>query len=118
MILSCPGGDETRHTVDAEVIRRLGPNGYLINVSRGSVVDETALVHALKSGILGGAALDVYEGEPLPHPELCTLPNTLLTPHIGSGTHETRLAMLRLALDNIRNVLGGLKPLTPVPTQS
>ena len=114
LVVCCPGGESTRHLVDAEVLSRLGPSGYLINVSRGSVVDQAALIAALKNGSLRGAALDVFETEPVVDPVLRQLPNTVLSPHAGSATQETRYRMLRLALDNIHRVLGGQSALTPV----
>lgn len=116
LVVCCSGGPQTRHLVDAAVIAALGPGGFLVNVSRGSVVDEAALTEALASGRLRGAALDVFADEPLEqHSRLAQLPNTLLSPHAGSATHETRAAMLRLALDNLHAVLRGDPPLTPVP---
>jgi glyoxylate reductase len=88
---------------------------YLINTSRGPVVDEGALAWALKNRLIAGAALDVYEQEPIVHPELLTLENVLLAPHMASGTTETRTAMADLAVRNVIAVLGGQRPLTPVP---
>jgi glyoxylate reductase len=89
-------------------------SAYLINTSRGPVVDEAALVWALKNRIIAGAALDVYENEPRVHPELMTLENVVLAPHLGSATTETRTAMAGLAVDNVIAVLSGNPPLTPV----
>jgi lactate dehydrogenase-like 2-hydroxyacid dehydrogenase len=79
----------------------LGPNGYLINIARGSVVDETALLYALQHKKIAGAALDVFENEPNPNAAFLNLDNVLLTPHIGSATSETRIAMTNLAVDNL-----------------
>jgi lactate dehydrogenase-like 2-hydroxyacid dehydrogenase len=100
LVLSCPATDETRHLVDRHVLERLGPEGYLINVSRGSVVDEVALIAALSNGTIAGAALDVFAMEPNFDPRFITLQNVVLSPHSTSITHETRAAMLaRLTRD-------------------
>lgn len=115
LVVCCPGGEKTRHLIDAQVLDRLGPQGFLVNVSRGTVVDERALTDALTDGKIRGAALDVFEAEPLVNSPLAKLPNVVLTPHAGSATEETRQAMLRLALDNIHRVLAGQSALTPVP---
>ena len=109
------GGDSTRHLVDAEVLQALGPDGILINVSRGSVVDEQALVDALRTNTILSAGLDVFEHEPKVHPDLLTLPNAVLLPHVGSATMPTRTAMGNLVVDNLRNWLAHGTPLTPVP---
>lgn len=101
LIVITPGSAETTGLVNAGVIEALGPEGALVNVARGAVVDEAALVAALKAGKLGGAALDVFEDEPRPHPDLLTMPNTLLSPHQGSATTRTRNAMAQLVVDNI-----------------
>lgn len=107
LIVVTPGTPETTGMVNAEVIAALGPEGALVNVARGAVVDEAAAVDALKSGALGGAALDVFEDEPKPHPDLLTMPNTVLSPHQGSATHKTRAAMGQLVVDNIKAHLAG-----------
>jgi lactate dehydrogenase-like 2-hydroxyacid dehydrogenase len=104
----------TRHIVDRSVIAALGPQGMVINVSRAANIDETALLDALESGALGGAALDVFEGEPALNPRFVALPNVLLQPHIGSGTVETRKAMGLLMRDNLSAHFAGLPLLTPV----
>ncbi len=110
-----PGGDATRHLVDADVMEALGPEGVLVNVGRGSTVDENALITALSTGKLGFAGLDVFEDEPhIPKP-LRALPNVILTPHIGSATVETRRAMGDLAIDNLVHHAQTEKMLTPVP---
>ena len=114
LFICCRGGDSTRKLINASVLEALGPDGFLINMSRGSVVDEPALIHALQTGRIQGAGLDVYEGEPDIAPAFLTLPNTVLMPHIGSATRETRAVMLRLTLDNLHAVLGGGAALTPV----
>jgi lactate dehydrogenase-like 2-hydroxyacid dehydrogenase len=96
------------------VLRALGPRGILVNVARGSVVDEAALLRCLETGVLGGAALDVFEDEPRVGPALRAREDVVLTPHIGSATLETRAAMSRLTLDNLREHFAGRPPLTPV----
>jgi lactate dehydrogenase-like 2-hydroxyacid dehydrogenase len=114
LVLSCPGGEKTHHLINAAVLERLGPNGFLINVARGTVVDEAALVAALENKTLRGAAMDVFEKEPLADSRLMQMNNVILTPHMGSATEETRRIMLRLALDNIHHVLNNKAALTPV----
>jgi len=114
LVVACPGGEVTRNLVDRSVLDALGPQGVLINVSRGSVVDEPALVSALQDGRLGGAGLDVYAHEPQVPAELLELPNVVLLPHIGSATEETRLAMEGLVLDNLRAFLERGEMLTAV----
>jgi len=113
MVLCCAGGTDTHHLINAEVLQALGA-GYLVNMARGSVVDEGALLHALTRGTLRGAALDVFEVEPLDNPVLRSLPNVVLSPHAGSATTDTRQGMLQLALDNLHAVLSGDEPLSPV----
>jgi len=105
---------ETRHLIDQPALARMKRSAYLINVSRGPVVDEAALVWALKNRLIAGAALDVYEEEPRVHPDLLTLENVLLAPHLGSATTETRTAMAALAVSNVLAVLSGKPPLTAV----
>ena len=104
----------TRHIVNADVLRALGPQGMVINVSRAANIDEEALLQALASGTLGSAALDVFEGEPALNPRFLSLPNVLLQPHIGSGTVETRKAMGQMMRDNLSAHFAGLPLLTPV----
>ncbi|MEM6826181.1 MAG: 2-hydroxyacid dehydrogenase [Pseudomonadota bacterium] len=115
LIVITPGGSETRHLVNRPVLDALGPEGILINVARGSVVDEDALVSALVDGRLGGAGLDVFADEPTIPEAIKSLENVVLTPHIGSATYETRAAMGDLVCDNLIKWLqdGTLK--TPVP---
>ena len=113
--LHLPLTDETRHLIDRTALARMRRSAYLINTSRGPVVDEEALVWALREGIIAGAGLDVYEDEPKVHPGLLTLENVVLAPHLGSGTVETRTAMAELAARNAAAVLGGQPPITPVP---
>src|SRR5206468_505118 len=109
------GGGGTRHLVNADVIEALGPEGILINVSRGSVVDEAAVAAALKEGKLLGAGLDVFEREPHVLPALLECNNAVLTPHTGSATASTRKAMGDLVLANLRAYFDGRALLTPVP---
>ncbi len=114
LVVICPGGEATRHLVNEKVLRALGPKGILINVARGSVVDEEALVRVLKEGGLGGAALDVFQKEPNVPTELFTMDNVVLTPHVGSATFETRTDMGNLTIANLRAHLQGKPLLTPV----
>lgn len=109
MIVICPGGAETKGIVTAEVIKALGKKGTLVNVARGSVIDEPALVTALKDGTLGAAGLDVFADEPKVPEELFALENVTLLPHLGSATHETRKAMAELVVANLRAHLKGEK---------
>ena len=110
----CPLTPQTRHLINQAALARMKRSAYLINTSRGPVVDEAALAWALKNGIISGAALDVYEEEPTVHPDLVTLENVVLTPHLGSATTETRTAMADLAVRNAVAVLTGQSPLTHV----
>jgi len=112
--LHVPLTPETRHLIDKRALTRMKRSAYLINTSRGPVVDEEALAWALEHRLIAGAALDVYEREPEVHPALLPLENVLLVPHLGSGTVETRTAMADLAVDNVVAVLNGNPPLTPV----
>jgi glyoxylate reductase len=113
--LHVPLTPETTHLIDKRALTRMKRSAYLINTARGPVVDEAALAWALQHHLLAGAALDVYEHEPAVHPDLLSLENVMLVPHLGSGTTETRTAMADLAADNVLAVLGGRPPLTPVP---
>ena len=112
--LHVPLTPATRHLVDRRVILRMKRRAYLVNTSRGPVVDEAALAWALREGLIAGAALDVYEQEPRVHPDLLGLENVVLAPHLGSATVETRTAMADLAARNVLAVLSGSPPLTPV----
>lgn len=114
LVLSLPGGPATDKLVDARILAALGPHGYLINIARGSVVDEPALVAALQAGTLGGAGLDVFAEEPEVPAALLTLDNVVLTPHLGSGTHETRQAMADLVLANVARYFAEGRLVTPV----
>jgi phosphoglycerate dehydrogenase-like enzyme len=98
-----------------DVLKALGPKGILVNVARGSVVDEAALIDALEQGVIGGAGLDVFENEPQVPERLRALPQVVLTPHIGSGTAQTRQAMADLAVANLREHFAGRPLPTPVP---
>jgi lactate dehydrogenase-like 2-hydroxyacid dehydrogenase len=115
LVLITPGGAGTRHLVNAQVLQALGPKGILVNVARGSVVDEAALIDALEGGVIGGAALDVFEDEPRVPQRLMDLPQVVLVPHIGSATGQTRQAMADLAFGNVREHFAGRSVLTPVP---
>ncbi len=113
--LHVPMSQETKHLIDKTALARMKRNAYLINTSRGPVVDEAALAWALKERLIAGAALDVYEKEPEVHPALVSLENVLLIPHLASATTETRTAMADLAVSNAIAVLNGQAPITPVP---
>lgn len=115
LVVITPGGEATRHMIDAEVLRALGPKGYLVNVARGSVVDEAALIQALRDGVIAGAGLDVFANEPKVPEALRALDNVVLTPHMASATHETRQAMADLALANLQAHFAGKPLLSPVP---
>jgi glyoxylate reductase len=108
--LHCPLNDQTRHLIDASALAKMKPGAYLINTSRGPVVDEAALVAALKAGTIAGAGLDVYEDEPRMAAGLADCPNTVLLPHLGSATHQTRAAMSRMAAENLVAALEGRRP--------
>lgn len=115
LICITPGGAATNKIVNAEVMEALGPTGTLINIARGSVVDETAMTEALQSGTLGWAGLDVFEAEPHIPEALRDLPNTVLLPHVGSATVETRAAMGALTVDNLLQHLKDGTVITAVP---
>jgi glyoxylate reductase len=112
--LHCPMTPETKHLIDKTALARMKRTAFLINTSRGPVVDEAALAWALKERLIAGAALDVYEKEPEIHPGLSNLENALLIPHLASATTETRTAMADLAVANAIAVLNGQAPITPV----
>lgn len=115
LIVITPGGAGTHHLINADVITALGPQGSLVNVSRGSVVDEIALIQALEDGTLGSAGLDVFENEPHIPDALKAMSNVVLLPHVGSATKETRQAMGDLAVDNLLAFLRLGRAITPVP---
>jgi glyoxylate reductase len=112
--LHVPLGPATRHLIDQRALARMKRSAYLVNTSRGPVVDEAALAWALREHLIAGAALVVYEREPQVHPDLLGLDNVVLAPHLGSATRETRTAMAELAARNVVAVLAGQPPLTPV----
>lgn len=114
LIVIVAGGAGTRNLIDDRILRALGPQGTLVNVSRGTVVDEAALIAALRDGGLGSAGLDVYWNEPNPDPALTALPNVTLYPHHASGTRETRDAMAQLVVDNLAAHYAEQPLLTPV----
>jgi len=115
LVIITPGGAGTRKLIDAEVMKALGPNGVIVNVARGSVIDEAALIEALRSKTIAGAGLDVFEAEPNVPQALREMDNVVLTPHIGSATAQTRGAMAELAFANLNAQLTGQPLLTPVP---
>ena len=115
LICITPGGEETNKLINLEVINALGPKGTLINVSRGSVVDETAMIAALQDGRLGWAGLDVFEQEPKVPEALRALSNVVLLPHVGSASHETRAAMGDLTVDNLLQHSNIGTVISPVP---
>jgi glyoxylate reductase len=115
--LHVPLTDVTRHLIDQRALARMKRTAYFVNTTRGAVVDEAALAWALRERLIAGAALDVFEREPEIHPELLGLENVVMTPHLGSATRETRLAMAELAARNVIEVLQGRPPLTPVVLQ-
>ena len=116
VVLVLPYTPENYHTIGAAEIALMKPSATLINIARGGIVDDAALAQALKAQRIAAAGLDVFEGEPKVHPDLLTVPNVVLTPHIASATVATRRAMAQLAADNLVAVLGGQAPLTPVNT--
>jgi lactate dehydrogenase-like 2-hydroxyacid dehydrogenase len=107
LITALPGGAQTRHLVDARVLSALGSKGIFINIARGSIVDEAALIEALRSGTIAAAALDVYEKQPNDASQFAGLSNVILTPHIGSLTTETRFAMADSVYGNVKALLSG-----------
>ena len=115
LMVITPGGAATKGLISTEVLKALGPQGYLINVARGSVVDQTALIKALQDGVIAGAALDVFEDEPNVPEALRAMDNVVLTPHIASATWQTRHAMADLAFGNLQAHFAGKPLLTPVP---
>lgn len=110
-----PGGEGTKGIINAEVLQALGPRGFFINIARGTVADQPALIDALQRGVIAGAALDVFYDEPNIDPVFFGLPNVVLTPHMASGTFETRRAMADRLLDNLRAGLAGQKMPSAVP---
>ncbi len=117
LILVLPYSPEAHHAIGAAELAQMKPTATLINIARGGIVDDAALAAALKQGTIAAAGLDVYEGEPKVHPDLLTVPNVVLTPHIASATMPTRMAMAQLAADNLIGYLVHGKPLTPLNPQ-
>jgi lactate dehydrogenase-like 2-hydroxyacid dehydrogenase len=115
LIVITPGGASTHHMVNADVLKALGPNGILVNVARGSVVDEHALIEALRAKTILSAGLDVFEDEPRVPQELIEMEHVVLLPHLGSASVYTRKAMGQLVVDNLVSWFDGKGPLTPVP---
>ncbi len=115
LMVAVRAGPENRHAVDAKVLAALGPRGHVVNISRGSVIDEAALIRALRDGGIAGAGLDVYEREPEVPAELRALPNVALTPHLGGGTTEAQTAMQDCVLANLDAFLAGRPLPDPVP---
>lgn len=114
LMVACPYTADTHHLVDAKVLKALGRDGVLVNIARGKIVDEKALIDALESGVIAGAGLDVFEKEPDVPSALCRLDNVVLQPHVGSATHETRGAMAQLVVDNLLLYFEKAEVLTPV----
>jgi lactate dehydrogenase-like 2-hydroxyacid dehydrogenase len=114
LMIACPYNAETHHLINAKVLKALGKKGVLINIARGKIVDEKALIDALENGIISGAGLDVFENEPDVPSALCRLDNVVLQPHVGSATAETRAAMAQLVVDNLRLYFEKAEVLTPV----
>jgi len=115
MIVITPGGAATKNLINADVLKALGAEGILINVARGSVVDEDALIRALKDKTILSAGLDVFANEPKVPQELMEMENVVLLPHVGSASHATRRAMDELVANNIVSWFSGKGPITPVP---
>jgi hydroxypyruvate reductase len=116
LVLITAGGAGTRHLVNAEVLDALGPRGFLVNVARGSVVDEAALIAALRDRRIAGAGLDVFENEPNVPAELMALDNVVLLPHVASGTEETRQAMADRVFDNLQAFFATGRLVSAAPT--
>ncbi|HEU4621620.1 MAG TPA: D-glycerate dehydrogenase [Burkholderiaceae bacterium] len=114
LVLVLPYSQQTHHIIGAAELSLMKPTATLINIARGGIVDDAALVHALKNKQIAAAGLDVFENEPALHPGLLECQNVVLTPHIGSASRATRMAMANLAIDNLRAVLDGQRPTTPV----
>jgi lactate dehydrogenase-like 2-hydroxyacid dehydrogenase len=115
LVAAAFGGPTTRNLVNAGVLQALGPEGFLINIARGSLVDEPALVEALQKHTIRGAAIDVFTDEPNVPPELLTMDNVVLTPHMASGTAQTRQAMADLAFANLEAYFAGKLVPAPIP---
>ena len=116
VMLVVPYSAESHHTIGTAELALMKPTATLVNIARGGIVDDAALAKALRDKRIAAAGLDVFEGEPAVHPDLLTVPNVVLTPHIASATIPTRMAMANLAADNLIAVLTGKAPLTPLNT--
>ena len=114
LFVASPGGAETHHLVDARVLKALGPMGVVVNIARGTIVDEAALLAALRDGTIAGAGLDVFEREPEVPAELLAMPNVVLAPHMAGSTEETWDDCEAMASENLRRFFAGEKPLSPV----
>ena len=114
VMVACPGGDATKNLVNRAVIDAIGPKGYIVNIARGSIIDEGALLGALQQGRIAGAGLDVFVDEPRVPEGFFALDNVVLQPHVGSATHTTRKAMGQLVIDNLAAHFAGKALLTPV----
>ena len=115
LVVAVPGGDDTKNMINSQVLKALGPKGIVVNIARGSVIDQTALLQALKDKSIAGAGLDVFWDEPNIDPQFFKLHNVVLTPHNGSNTHETRRAMADLALANLKAFFEERPLLTLIP---
>jgi hydroxypyruvate reductase len=115
IVVSSPGGADTRHLVDAQALELLGPQGVIVNIARGSIIDEAALLQALQTRRIAGAGLDVFDQEPRMDPGFHALDNAVLTPHIAGSTAETWRDCEDMVLANLRAHFAGEKPLTPIP---
>ena len=115
LMIAVRAGPENRHAVDAQVLRALGPDGHVVNISRGSVIDEEALIAALRDGVIAGAGLDVFEREPVVPAALRAIPNIALTPHIGGDATEAHAQMSRMVLANLGAFFAGQPVPNPVP---
>jgi len=113
LVVACRADDSNRGLISEAVIEAIGPDGLLVNVARGQLVDEVALIRSLKSGRLGQAALDVFEDEPTDPARWVDVPNTVLTPHTGGATMQAVQGMVGLLFQNLTAVLGGQPPVTP-----
>ncbi len=114
LVVATPGGAGTQHLVNAPVLQALGPRGYVVNIARGSVIDTAALAHALRTGQVAGAGLDVYESEPAPPAELVALDTVVLTPHVAGWSPEAVQASVDRFMENARRHLAGEAPVSPI----
>jgi lactate dehydrogenase-like 2-hydroxyacid dehydrogenase len=110
VVIAVPGGDETHHLINADVLAAMQPHGLLINIARGNIIEESALIDVLQAGAIGGAGLDVYEFEPQVPDALRALDNVVLLPHLGTASHEVRLNMWMMAVENLKAGVAGQTP--------